>query len=220
METKFVIDREITTDELGNISISKTNFKPFTGGALKLAASFGYLTAWEVLCIQTFVRGLPLSAMVVNIGAGAGSSGLAMAEARQDLIPSIYTVDIKEDGGALGGLVSERNAFAQYNTQLVNQVLGDSAEIGEAWGDPVDLVFIDGNHSAEGVERDINAWLPHVKPGGYILCHDYGHDQWAGVKPTVERLMAEHELLMVIDYLAVYRVRQPIKKGRKPNAKK
>ncbi len=35
-----------------------------------------------------------------------------------------------------------------------------------------DLVFIDGDHSYEAAKRDIEMWLPKVKPGG-ILC---GHD--------------------------------------------
>ena len=37
----------------------------------------------------------------------------------------------------------------------------------------LDLVFIDGDHSYEGVKRDIEAWLPKIKKGGWISGHDY-----------------------------------------------
>ena len=53
----------------------------------------------------------------------------------------------------------------------------------------LDLVFIDGDHSYEGCKQDIEAWLPKVKPGGWIGGHDYGH--WRegrsyGVKKAVD----------------------------------
>jgi predicted O-methyltransferase YrrM len=206
---KFEIDREIEEDE-GGIYISKTVFKPFTGGALKLASSFGYMTAWEVLTLQVLCRSLPANAILVNVGSGAGTSALAMAEARGDLIKTIYSCDNREDGGPFGGLLPERNAFCQYNTPLINQIVGDSYDTGNAWNKgKISLAFIDGNHSLEGVQRDIDAWLPHIQENGYMLFHDYHHGMHRDVKPTVDRMMAAHEQIMVIDLLAVYRIHKP-----------
>lgn len=37
----------------------------------------------------------------------------------------------------------------------------------------LDAVFIDGDHSYEAVEADINAWLPKVKSTGILAGHDY-----------------------------------------------
>lgn len=37
----------------------------------------------------------------------------------------------------------------------------------------LDFVFIDGDHSYNAVLSDINAWLPKIKPGGWICGHDY-----------------------------------------------
>jgi predicted O-methyltransferase YrrM len=37
----------------------------------------------------------------------------------------------------------------------------------------LDFVFIDANHTYEAVKRDIDAWLPKMKPGGIISGHDY-----------------------------------------------
>jgi len=41
------------------------------------------------------------------------------------------------------------------------------------WELPIDLLFIDGNHSYHGCARDIELWRPHVLQGGTILFHDY-----------------------------------------------
>lgn len=50
---------------------------------------------------------------------------------------------------------------------------GGSALWSQIWPVPIDLLFIDGCHSYEAVKADIDGWLPHVSPGGFILGHDY-----------------------------------------------
>lgn len=45
----------------------------------------------------------------------------------------------------------------------------------------LDLVFLDADHSYEGVCEDIRAWLPKVRKGGFIGGHDYQNDN-AGFK--------------------------------------
>ena len=53
-------------------------------------------------------------------------------------------------------------------------IQGDSADSADRIADAsLDFVFIDADHSYEGVKRDISAWLPKVKKGGYICGHDY-----------------------------------------------
>lgn len=37
----------------------------------------------------------------------------------------------------------------------------------------LDLVFIDADHSYEGVKADLAAWVPKVKAGGWIGGHDF-----------------------------------------------
>ena len=48
----------------------------------------------------------------------------------------------------------------------------------------VDCLFIDAGHSYEAVKKDIEAWLPKMKPNGIIAGHDY--NSWAGVKKAVD----------------------------------
>ena len=47
----------------------------------------------------------------------------------------------------------------------------------------VDFVFVDADHSTEGVLRDLTAWAPKVRPGGLIVGHDIN---WRSVLRAVE----------------------------------
>lgn len=51
----------------------------------------------------------------------------------------------------------------------------------------LDYVFIDAEHTYEGVSEDIRAWLPKVKKGGWIGGHDYENEpKFTGVKRAVD----------------------------------
>lgn len=49
----------------------------------------------------------------------------------------------------------------------------------------IDIIFVDGDHSYEGVKADLAAWTPKMKSGG-IMC---GHDFWAS---TVKQAVFDH----------------------------
>jgi len=42
----------------------------------------------------------------------------------------------------------------------------------------VDVLFIDGDHSAEGVNADVANYVPLVRPGGLVVFHDIGPCDW------------------------------------------
>ena len=65
---------------------------------------------------------------------------------------------------------------------------GGSIEYASGWPMPMDLVFIDANHSYEAVKADIQAWRPQITGGGIICGHDYT-DSWPGVKKAVDELL-------------------------------
>jgi predicted O-methyltransferase YrrM len=41
---------------------------------------------------------------------------------------------------------------------------------------PLDFLFIDGDHSYEGVLGDLKAFVPKLKPGGTLVLHDYDYE--------------------------------------------
>lgn len=51
----------------------------------------------------------------------------------------------------------------------------------------LDWVFIDADHSFEGVSADIEAWRPKVRPGGFLTGHDYASPKWPDVMNAVHR---------------------------------
>ena len=65
-------------------------------------------------------------------------------------------------------------------------VVGDSAAIGEAWGTPLGLLFIDGGHGDDVVRADERAWVRHVAPGGLLAIHDVFPDPADGGRPPYE----------------------------------
>jgi predicted O-methyltransferase YrrM len=47
-----------------------------------------------------------------------------------------------------------------------------SHEAARHWRTPVDFLFIDGDHSWAGLERDWRDWTAHLMPGGIVALHD------------------------------------------------
>jgi hypothetical protein len=172
-----------------------THYK-IQGKALELANAFGFLFPAEVCLIQVIARTLPEGAVCVNIGAGTGTGSLALVEMRPDV--EAYTVDISA-GGPFGGLENERNAFKGAGIlPIPTQILGDSKEVWKDWEKSadetgidltLDYLFIDGDHSTEGLNGDMDGWLPFVKPGGYVLIHDYESVNWHDITGIVDARM-------------------------------
>jgi hypothetical protein len=84
---------------------------------------------------------------------------------------------------------------AAVNRRGAKVIIADSVEAAAKVKDhSLDFVFIDGDHRYEGVARDIAAWLPKVKPGGWLMGHDYGNKPDGGVKRAVDELGVKVEL--------------------------
>lgn len=49
---------------------------------------------------------------------------------------------------------------------------------------PADLIFIDAAHDYASVIDDIERWWPMVKPGGFLVMHDFNH-KWPGVQRAI-----------------------------------
>jgi hypothetical protein len=65
-----------------------------------------------------------------------------------------------------------------YTTEAAKQVEDES----------LDFVFIDADHSYEGVMRDVQAWAPKVRKGGIVFGHDIHFDT---VKRAVNELYGD-----------------------------
>jgi len=149
-----------------------------TYGSIDVQKWLGYLTIDEYKVLRTYAVLLSSGSTIVNIGAGAGTSGLMFAEVT-GTSGFVYTVDIQEESNPHGCLQGERVVFEKAGLMHLKdkhwfQIHGDSKLVGKAWKGPgIDLLFIDGDHSYAGCAGDILSWYDNVKVGGIIAIHDY-----------------------------------------------
>jgi hypothetical protein len=68
----------------------------------------------------------------------------------------------------------------------------------------LDFIYIDGDHSYQGVTHDLNEWTKIVKKGGIVSGHDYGH--WKDPNKNLESkraideyVKANHKLLFLVN---------------------
>lgn len=89
--------------------------------------------------------------------------------------------------------ISSKNEYLD-NLKLVQHVIGKCHEYMNSWdvankydNESLDFVFLDGDHSYEGLKKDIMAWLPKVKKdGGIIAGHDFSYNQYPGIIQAVQ----------------------------------
>jgi predicted O-methyltransferase YrrM len=73
----------------------------------------------------------------------------------------------------------------------VHLLVGDSRTIDPPPA-PLELLFIDGDHSYEGAKADFERWRAFVQPGGHVLFHDaVDSGGYGNVYPGVARAIAE-----------------------------
>ena len=126
---------------------------------------------------------------VVEIGVYEGSSAVVLCEVL-DAEAQLHLIDpFGQHGDALPAgwgateaasrRVVER-ARRRHDGPRVTWHVDYSAAVAERWSGPVDLVFIDGDHSEEGVRADWDGWNGFVEPGGAVLFHDARRSQEGG----------------------------------------
>jgi predicted O-methyltransferase YrrM len=185
-----------------------------------LQQAFHYLYPNEVPALKYLAQQLGSNPLVINIGAGAGTSGLAFMESRLDL--QLVTIDIQKEDSPFGCLYAEEVELKKAGLwgDRNRQIHMDSKECGRSWFDEQpDMVFIDGEHSYEGCKGDILAWLPEIKKGGIIAIHDYRKGDlaatpdgphpkpWPGVDQAVQELLVgKLTMLLHVDSLIAFEV--------------
>ncbi len=106
---------------------------------------------------------------VVEIGRFNGGSLFLMASAN-DQVP-LYSVDIApQNDDLLKSLLEGHEIGANANI-----IVGDSQNTKYDEIGPVDLLFVDGDHSYVGCTKDLENWFEKVVPGGHIVLHDCYH---------------------------------------------
>jgi hypothetical protein len=71
-----------------------------------------------------------------------------------------------------------------------NHLRGSSAQAAAVLNVELDFVYLDADHSYEGVQQDLALWYPKIRPGGIIGGHDYGQADYPGVTRAVNECFA------------------------------
>ena len=164
--------------------------------------NWGFLREIEVPALHELVRlaidGKTHSPLFVNVGAGHGTSSLAMAEACPQA--EIYSVD-----NNLWFMECERKAFNEAGRKQPHQIQSNSHDPDLEFEHEADLVFIDADHREEEVRADILKWLQYICNDGIMAFHDYDHPNYPGVKIAVDELMADQEEILLIETIKAFR---------------
>jgi hypothetical protein len=128
---------------------------------------------------------------VVEIGVYEGSSALALQRAlgpaaELHLIDPFGSHPDALPGGWAGSERATRRLVTRAGRRLgsrapaVHWHIALSHEVAVGWTHELDLVFIDGDHSEAGCQRDWLCWQPHVRAGGHVVFHDARADRDGG----------------------------------------
>jgi predicted O-methyltransferase YrrM len=109
--------------------------------------------------------------VVVEVGCDAG--GTLWAWQQLPSVRRLLGVELPGAGYSSGKPLVDHGAEVVYgdsHEQRTVEVLADLLG-----GDRVDFLFIDGDHTYQGVKRDFELYSPLVRPDGVIAFHDVCH---------------------------------------------
>lgn len=112
--------------------------------------------------------------MVVEIGTREGPSTVAILTAIRDAGGGTLTsIECDPEAADKTGLVVNKTGLNPW----WHLIVGRSEEVVDQVRGPIDLLLIDGDHSAIQCGADFNMYAPLVRSNGLILFHDY----WANI---------------------------------------
>lgn len=140
-----------------------------------------HLTLEEKYLLHTSISH---NSICVEIGSYLGASSCYIAASKN--CQKLYCIDTWANEGMSEGLRDTFDEFIINTKQFQNKIItlrGKSYDIGKNFSQNIDFLFIDGDHSYDGVKKDIEIWLPKLRSNGILMMHDCG---WAtGVQKVI-----------------------------------
>ena len=151
------------------------------------------LSSKEGELLYTLAKNCTGKGCIVEIGSYKGKStaylGMGSKEGKKIKVYAIdphdaRTIPKQEDTFS----AFQRNIKKAGVANLIVPLVMTSKEAVEKIKEPIELIFIDGDHSYEGVKLDFDLYFPKVIDGGIIAFHDTNNGH-LGVQKLVEKLM-------------------------------
>jgi predicted O-methyltransferase YrrM len=143
--------------------------------------------AWELLRIS---HSLPAGAVIVEIGSFFGSGAILLAGPRRIRGSGlVHCVDPFDGTGDSFSVPHYQRILAEYGSGSLRDHFerniqgaglgpwiqiyqGRAAEVARSWNKPIDLLYLDGDQSRNGVREGYDSWARFLKPGGIIAVHN------------------------------------------------
>lgn len=153
-----------------------------------LAQSRNFLTLDDVALLKE-LAGQIGEGSVIDLGAGSGTTALAVLEANP--LATVFTYDISQDSlNSTEQAIKNAGFEHRWEGACIPAVSAASR-----WRlERLSLVLLDASHLYEETCDELAAWVPLVRPGGWIWCHDYegagGLPGTNGVRQAVDEFLA------------------------------
>lgn len=173
---------------------------------IELIKACPYITMEEYMMMKGLAVKLPSHQNVVMIGAGPGEFLLAFLEGYRYTTAKCTVIDKDTCYYAEQHILGDE-AIDDIYSYTTDFIIDNSVNVGNRWNSPVDLLIIDGDHTARGVQKDIQAWAPWVRK--YIWFHDYtGPDASVEAQQIIDAyaLLAKWTTVMSPGYSKVFKV--------------
>jgi predicted O-methyltransferase YrrM len=120
----------------------------------------------EAAYLYKLVHGLGGTPQVVEIGRYHGGTTVLLAAAGGFVVSIDNDEELRESDLGLERALGRLGLAHRCDLRLAG-----STDVPAAPG-TVDVVLVDGDHRYEGVARDVEHWLPALRPNGNLLLHD------------------------------------------------
>jgi len=167
----------------------------------------GWCSADTASCLWKFAQENPSLGVIVEIGSAWGKSTIVLAEASRRIDEGkVYAVD--PHTGGIGYLkqrgVDKIDSFPVFKenlekfnvSDLVIPIIETSEQAAKLWDSSLQIrmLYVDGLHTSEAVEVDINSWLPFVAPRGLIIFDDYFQPSIPLYKAKIDELLTDKKV--------------------------
>lgn len=137
------------------------------------------LTTHEKQTLYRLAGLVPDGGQIVEIGSFKGASAYLLAAGSAGHHAAIHCIDTFMAENVEGSLGADTYAeFARNVTLFQDRIRvhrGWSTEVVGEIEQPIDMLFVDGDHSYEGVSADLRHYLPRLATQGIVIMHDSAH---------------------------------------------
>ena len=151
-----------------------------------LRCAEGMISDDEAKFLYQAAKLCPYNLAVVEVGSYRGLSSVALGTGSlHGCGARVYAIDPHEEyRGVLGGHfdTDDRGRFYQamlktgcfHSVSLLNL---KSESAARCWELPIGVLWIDGDHSYDGVKKDFLAWSPFLDKEGVLILDDVNHEE-------------------------------------------